>query len=55
VGDEFYGILQSDGAFERAKFLTGEYTNPLSGQSLNEMKDLILEISKSSSSLSKGV
>ena len=55
VGDEFHGILQSDGAFDRGKLLTGQYTCPLSGQSLNETKDLILEISNSSSSLSKGV
>lgn len=53
--DEFHAILQSDGAFECAKLLTGEYTCPFSGQSLDEVKNLILKSSHSSPNLSEDV
>lgn len=51
VGNEFHAILQSDGAFKRSK----EYTYPLSGQSLDDVKRLILRKSNPSSSLSEEV
>jgi hypothetical protein len=43
MDSEFHAILQSDGAFEPSKLLTDRYTRYFVGQSISEVKSLILE------------
>ena len=55
LGEKFHAILQSDGVFEYSKLLSGQYNCFFSGQSLNEVKELVLASIDSVPNKSKAV